>query len=85
MVPRFYCGLTLFPLLFVIGRVFRDSRIRLLSMFLVVSLGLNAIQIFFVPHYLAPFTAAFYCVGLQCVRHLAPMETFAKTRRTGLV
>jgi hypothetical protein len=29
-----------------------------------------ALQIFLLPHYLAPFTAAFYAVGLQAARHL---------------
>ena len=29
-----------------------------------------AIQIFLIPHYLAPFTAAFYVIGLQAMRHL---------------
>jgi hypothetical protein len=28
------------------------------------------IQIFLIPHYVAPFTAAFYAIGLQCMRHL---------------
>jgi hypothetical protein len=28
------------------------------------------IEIFLVPHYLAPFTAAFYAIGLQAMRHL---------------
>jgi hypothetical protein len=28
------------------------------------------IEIFLIPHYLAPFTAAFYAIGLQAMRHL---------------
>jgi hypothetical protein len=28
------------------------------------------IEIFLIPHYLAPFTAAFYVIGLQAMRHL---------------
>jgi hypothetical protein len=28
------------------------------------------IMIYLIPHYLAPFTAAFYAIGLQCMRHL---------------
>ena len=28
------------------------------------------IQIFLIPHYLAPFTAVFYVIGLQAMRHL---------------
>jgi hypothetical protein len=29
-----------------------------------------SVQIFVLPHYLAPFTAAFYAIGLQAMRHL---------------
>jgi hypothetical protein len=29
-----------------------------------------AIEIYLIPHYLAPFTAAFYALGLQSMRHL---------------
>jgi hypothetical protein len=28
------------------------------------------IEIFMIPHYLAPFTATFYAIGLQAMRHL---------------
>jgi hypothetical protein len=28
------------------------------------------IEIFLLPHYMAPFTAAFYAIGLQAMRHL---------------
>ncbi len=28
------------------------------------------VEIFLIPHYLAPFTCAFYAIGLQCMRHL---------------
>jgi hypothetical protein len=30
----------------------------------------SSMQIFMIPHYLAPFTAAFYALGLQAMRHL---------------
>ncbi|WP_348262185.1 hypothetical protein P8935_20570 [Telmatobacter sp. DSM 110680] len=69
VVSEFYAGLTLLPLLAMLSHVFRDRRLRFLALFLIIALGANAIQIFFVPHYLAPFTAAFYAVGLQCARH----------------
>jgi len=36
---------------------------------LVLTAGM-AIEIFLLPHYLAPFTAAFYAIGLQAMRHL---------------
>ena len=36
----------------------------------VVSMPGMVIQIFLIPHYLAPFTAVFYAIGLQAMRHL---------------
>jgi hypothetical protein len=67
---EFYAGLALLPPLIMIRRVFRDRRIRFLvqcSLFLAAGM---VIQIFLIPHYLAPFTAAFYAIGLQAMRHL---------------
>jgi hypothetical protein len=67
---EFYAGIALLPPLFMMRRVFRDKRIR----FLVVSVLLLAagmlIEVFFIPHYVAPFTAVFYAIGLQAMRHL---------------
>jgi hypothetical protein len=66
----FYAGVALFPPLIMVRRVFLDKRIR----FLVLSVCFLAcgmvIEIFLIPHYVAPFTAAFYAIGLQCMRHL---------------
>jgi len=66
----FYAGVALFPPLIMVRRVFLDKRIR----FLVFSVCFLAcgmvIEIFLIPHYVAPFTAAFYAIGLQCMRHL---------------
>ena len=66
----FYAGVALFPPLIMVRRVFLDRRVRFLVIcVLVLSAGM-VIEIFLIPHYLAPFTAAFYCIGLQCMRHL---------------
>jgi len=66
----FFCGLSLLPPLFMLGRVLRDRRIRFLVLCMaVLAIGM-LIQIFLVPHYLAPFTAVFYAIGLQAMRHL---------------
>ena len=54
----------------MIRRVFLDRRIRFLVLCVLVLAAGMAIEIFLVPHYLAPFTAAFYAFGLQAMRHL---------------
>lgn len=67
---EFYAGIALLVPLLMIRRVFRDRRIRfLLLCVLVLACGM-VIEIFLIPHYLAPFTAAFYAIGLQAMRHL---------------
>ncbi len=67
---QFYAGLVLCVPLIMLRRVFLDRRVRFLVVcVLVLSAGMF-IQIFLLPHYLAPFAAAFYVIGLQCMRHL---------------
>jgi hypothetical protein len=66
----FFGGLALFPPLFMMRRVFLDKRIRFLVWGALLLAAGMAIQIFLLPHYLAPFTAAFYAIGLQAMRHL---------------
>ena len=66
----FYAGFLLLPPMIMVRRVFLDRRIRfLIVVVLVMTAGLT-IEIFLLPHYLAPFTAAFYAIGLQAMRHL---------------
>jgi len=66
----FFAGFALLPPLIMVRRVFLDRRIRFLVIgVLVLSAGM-AIEIYLIPHYLAPFTAAFYAIGLQAMRHL---------------
>jgi hypothetical protein len=66
----FYAGIALLPPLIMLLRVLHDRRIR----FLVVSVAVLTTGMlcgtFLIPHYLAPFTAAFYAIGLQAMRHL---------------
>jgi len=66
----FFAGLSLLPPLFMARRVFLDRRIRFLVICLLVASGGMAIEIFLIPYYVAPFTAAIYAVGLQMMRHL---------------
>lgn len=66
----FYSGMALLPALFALPWALRDRRTRFLLICLFVIAGGMAIEIFLVPHYVAPFTAAFYGVGIQCMRHM---------------
>ena len=67
---QFYAGVALLVPLIMVRRVFLDRRIRFLVVgVLVLAAGLT-IEIFMIPHYTAPFTASFYAIGLQAMRHL---------------
>jgi hypothetical protein len=66
----FYTGIALLIPLIMLRRVFLDHRLRFLVLCLLVLLAGQLVQIFLIPHYLAPFTAAFYAIGLQAMRHL---------------
>jgi hypothetical protein len=66
----FFAGMLLLPPLIMFGRVFRDRRMRLFAWSIplwTVGMGLS---IYLIPHYLAPFTAAAYLLGIQAMRHL---------------
>jgi hypothetical protein len=78
----FYPGIALLPPFVMLPRVLRDRRIRfLLVTGACVGVGL-ALETWFIPHYLAPFTAGVYAILLQCMRHLRFWQPEA--RRTGL-
>ena len=49
----------------MIRRVFLDRRIRFLMRAVVVLLAGMSIEVYLLPHYVAPFTVAFYAIGLQ--------------------
>ena len=66
----FFAGSALLPLAIVLPWALRDRRIRFLVLCVAVLATGMLIQIFLIPHYLAPFTAAFYAIGLQATRHL---------------
>lgn len=66
----FFAGIALIPPLFLLPWAVRDRRTRFLVISLIVLAGGMAIEIYLIPHYLAPFTAAIYAVGLQAMRHL---------------
>jgi hypothetical protein len=66
----FYAGIVLLIPLIMLRRVLLDRRIRFLVVCLLVLIAGQLIEIYLVPHYIAPFTAAFYAIGLQAMRHL---------------
>jgi hypothetical protein len=81
----FFAGAALLPPLVMLGRVFIDRRVRFLVLCVLVLMAGMALQIFLLPHYLAPFTAAFYAIGLQAARHLRHWRFEGKTSGLALV
>jgi hypothetical protein len=71
----FYAGFALLLPLIMVRRVFRDKRVRFLIVCCMVLMSGMAVEIYLLPHYVAPFTAAFYAIGLQCMRHLRVMKS----------
>ena len=66
----FFAGIGLLPVLIMLRRALLDRRMRfMVSCLLVMTAGM-LVQIYLIPHYLAPFTAVFYALGLQAMRHL---------------
>ncbi len=66
----FFIGFALLPPIIMFRRVLLDRRTRFLVWCVAVMAAGMLIQIFFIAHYVAPFTAAFYALGLQAMRHL---------------
>jgi hypothetical protein len=62
---NFFAGIALLPPLIMLRRVVMDRRIRFLVVCVAILMAGMAIQI-----YLSAFTAAFYAIGLQAMRHL---------------
>jgi hypothetical protein len=67
---RFFAGIVLLVPLIMLRRVLLDRRIRFLVLCVLVLMAGQLVEIYLFPHYLAPFTAAFYAIGLQAMRHL---------------
>jgi hypothetical protein len=82
---QFFAGIALLPPLIMLRRVFMDRRIRFLVVCLLVLMAGMSIQVFLLPHYLAPFTAVFYAVGLQAMRHLRVWKPEHKLIGMGLI
>jgi hypothetical protein len=67
---RFYAGVALLAPLLMLRRTLGDRRIRFLVVGGLVLMAGMFIELVALPHYVAPFTVAFYVIGLQCMRHL---------------
>jgi hypothetical protein len=66
----FFAGMALLPPLIMSRRVLLDRRLRFLVLCLPLWIVGMAVGTYLIPHYLAPFTAALYALGLQAMRHL---------------
>jgi hypothetical protein len=75
----FFAGWALFPPLIMLRRVLLDRRIRFLVLCVLILMAGMAIEVYLIPHYLAPFTAAFYAIGLQAMRHLRVWKPEGRT------
>ena len=69
----------------MIRRVFLDHRIRFVLIVILLCVPGMIIQVYLIPHYLAPYTAAFYLVGLQAMRHLRVWKPERKLMGLSLV
>jgi hypothetical protein len=74
----FFCGFVLLPPLVMGLRVVRDRRIRYLVWCIPVWIAGMGIGVYLIPHYLAPFTAGAYALGLQAMRHLRVWKSDGK-------
>lgn len=75
----FYAGFLLLLPMLMVRRVLLDKRIRFLVLcVLVLTAGLT-IEIYLLPHYVAPFVGAFYVIGIQAMRHLRLWKPEGKT------
>jgi hypothetical protein len=66
----FFSGIVLLPPLVMLPPVLLDRRTRFLLFCLAVLAVGMLLEIFLLAYYLAAFTAAFYILGLQAMRHL---------------
>jgi hypothetical protein len=66
----FFFGLALLAPWVMLGRVFRDRRVRFLMAAAAVFAAGLCMNAWFFPHYAAPLTGAVYVLLLQCMRHL---------------
>ncbi len=81
----FFSGVSLLLPIVMCPRVLKDRRTRLLVICLGVMTAGMLLQIFFLAYYVAPFTAVFYGLGLQAMRHLRAAKVDGARVGVGLV
>ena len=82
---QFFAGIALLPPLIMLPRVLIDRRTRFLVICGLVYTAGMLVEIFLFPHYVAPFIAAFYALGLQAMRHLRLWRPGGQPVGVGLV
>ena len=78
---QFFAGFALLPPLIMIGRVFKDRRLRLIIICMLLLMAGMLAEAALFAYYLAPFTAAFSVVGLQAMRHLRQWKPLREASR----
>jgi len=81
----FFSGVALLLPLVMFRRVLLDRRVHFLVDCLFVMTAGMLLQIFFLAYYIAPFTAVFYALGLQAMRHLRVAKAEGLREGVGLV
>ena len=82
---QFFAGIALLPGLLMLHRVVRDRRLRFFVVAAIPWMIGMGMGFFLIPHYLAPFTCAFYLIGLQSLRHLRVWRPRARPVGAALV
>jgi hypothetical protein len=67
---EFFAGFVLLPPLLMLRQTYKDRRIRFAYLCTLVLVAGILLEAFLFAHYLAPFMAVFFIIGLQCMRHL---------------
>jgi hypothetical protein len=81
----FFSGIAFLPPLLMFPRVLADRRMRFLLQCMAVMTAGMLLQVFFIAHYVAPFTAAFFALGIQAMRHLRLANADGRPVGLGLV
>jgi hypothetical protein len=84
-LAQFFTGIALLPPFIMLRRALIDRRTRFLVICGLVCTAGMLVEIFLFPYYLAPFTAAFYALGLQAMRHLRLWSPGGQPVGVGLV
>ncbi len=84
-VVCFFAGFALLIPILMLRRTLLDHRVRFLVLCLLLLAAGMSIEIFLLAHYTAPFTVAFYAVGLQAMRHLRVWAPEGRAVGKGLV